>query len=105
MASWFMAFLAIALFASSLTGITPSGRTVIPVGFTIGLGNFPTDIASSPDGRYIAVADEGLAPAIELVDVRRSVVVHRIDLPALWGSLTWTQRGLYAGGAYGGRVY
>ncbi|HTJ28524.1 MAG TPA: bifunctional YncE family protein/alkaline phosphatase family protein [Candidatus Limnocylindria bacterium] len=105
MSSWFSAFLAAAMFASSLSGITPSGRTVQPAGFAIGLGNFPTDAVASPDGRFVAVADEGLTPAIELVDVRKSVVTQRIDLPALWGSLMWTDRALYAGGAYSGHVY
>lgn len=110
MSSWFSFFLATGLFASALSGtaqsgITPSGRPIVPLGFTIGLGNFPTDITPSPDGRFLAVADEGLTPAIEVIDVRRSVIVQRVDLPALWGSLTWTPRGLYAGGAYSGHVY
>jgi YVTN family beta-propeller protein len=98
-----------------------SGRLVNPVGGRTTLGDFPTAVAVSPDGRTAVVSNSGQgegAPeqgdeSLQLVDVRTGVVLqtvrdHEPGKPTFYESgLAWSPNGrhVYATGGGNDQVY
>jgi DNA-binding beta-propeller fold protein YncE len=95
-------------FERGFRALIPDGRVVEPAGHVSFVGNFPAASALSPDGRYLAVADQDYyAPAIEIVAAQRfeDAVIQHIDQPTLFGGLMWTPDGeLLASTGFDGKV-
>jgi len=84
-----------------LEGVTPNNWTLTPAGAQIAVGDRPLGAALSPDGRYLAVSNDGEGTqSLALVDTRARSVVQTIPYRA--------PEALYVGVAWspdGGRVY
>ena len=82
--------------------ITGNGRALHPVGDLIGVGNFPTASALTPDGRFDWVADSGHGKDdVQVVDVAAGKVVQTLPLPGAFGGVAFTPDGrrAYVSGA------
>src|SRR5262249_54774462 len=81
--------------------VTPQGWHVNPAGTQTQLGDKPFGIALSPDGKYLAVTNDGASTqSIMVVDRASSQVVQEIDYDA--------PQGVYVGIAYspdGSKLY
>ena len=81
--------------------ITPQGRYVSPAGTQTELGDKPFGIALSPDGKYLAVTNNGAGTqSIMVVDRATSKVIQTIDYTG--------PEGVYVGIAYspdGSKLY
>ena len=81
--------------------ITPQGWTVTPAGTQTQLGDRPFGIAISPDGKYLAVTNDGASKqSVMIVDRARGTVISEIDYVA--------PQGVYVGIAYspdGSKLY
>jgi YVTN family beta-propeller protein len=95
------------------TAVVTYGWQVTPAGTQVGLGEKPFGAALSPDGRYLAVSNDGThTQTLSLLDVRTRAVVQRIDYArpeALFIGLVWSSDGSKLYAAAGGndkiRVY
>jgi YVTN family beta-propeller protein len=111
---------AVAATASDYAGPHPDGTSVAtygwritPAGQQLPLGEKPFGSALSPDGKYLAVSNDGTnVQSLSLVDVADRKTVQRIDLPrpeALFIGLAWSPDGSTLYAAAGGndkiRVY
>ncbi|HEX4841936.1 MAG TPA: bifunctional YncE family protein/alkaline phosphatase family protein [bacterium] len=78
-------------------GVTPNNWTLAPAGVQIAVGDRPLGAALSPDGRYLAVSNDGQGvQSLALVDVtsRRLVQTLPYHAPdALYAGLAWTSDG------------
>jgi YVTN family beta-propeller protein len=83
------------------TSITPQGWFVSPAGVQTQLGDRPFGIAVSPDGKYLAITNDGASTqSIVIVNESTSAVIQEIDYNA--------PQGVYVGIAYspdGSRLY
>jgi hypothetical protein len=51
------------------TGVTPIGFTVTPAGQQTNLGDLPLNAASSPDGRWLVVSNDGQGTqSVQVID-------------------------------------
>ena len=95
-------------FVHGFRALIPDGRVVEPAGHVSFVGNFPAATALSPDGRYLAVADQDYySPSIEIVAAQRfeDAVIQHIDQPTLFGDIIWTPDGeLLASTGFDGKV-
>jgi len=69
------------------------------VGRSVQLGDLPLNMAASPDGRYIAVTNNGVSTqSIQLIDARKGVVVSATEIAKSWLGLKFSpdSRYLYA---------
>jgi YVTN family beta-propeller protein len=85
----------------------PNGWSLTPVGQSLGLGDLPLNIAVSPGGRYLAVTNNGQSDqSIELIDIRRQVVLDSVPIRRSWLGLTFSEDGkyLYAAGGTDNRI-
>lgn len=78
-------------------GLTPNNWTLTPAGVQIAVGDRPLGAALSPDGRYLAISNDGQGvQSLALVDVtsRRLVQTLPYHAPdALYVGLAWTLDG------------
>jgi len=85
----------------------PNGWSVSPAGRNIPLGDLPLNIAVSPDGRRMAVTNNGQSVhSIQLLDVRTEKVLHTRIVPKAWLGLAFSPDGktLYASGGHDNRI-
>jgi YVTN family beta-propeller protein len=95
------------------TGLTPNHWTLAPAGLSVEIGDRPMGTATSPDGRYIAVSNDGQGvQSLALFDTATRKVVQRIPYSSpesLYLGVAWSPDGktLYAsaGGNNKVRVY
>ena len=85
-------------------GVTllPNGWKIAPVGRHIQIGDLPLNMAMSPDGKYLIVANSGYAkPTMRVVDLDTEHVIQTLQLDDAWYGLAWSPNGrsLYAAGA------
>ena len=80
-----------------LEGITPNNWTLTPAGMQIPIGDRPMGAALSPDGRYLAVSNNGEGTqSLALVSTATGAIVQRIRYrspEALHVGLAWTPDG------------
>jgi YVTN family beta-propeller protein len=78
-------------------GITPGNWTLTPAGTQVPVGDRPLGAALSPDGRYLAVSNDGRGvQSVALVDTATRTVVQSIPYPApeaLYVGLAWSPDG------------
>jgi YVTN family beta-propeller protein len=86
------------------TAVTPIGFTVTPAGQQTNLGDLPLAAASSPDGRWLVVSNDGQGTqSLQVVDTVTSKVTQTLPYPApqaLFVGLAFAPDGktLYASG-------
>jgi YVTN family beta-propeller protein len=86
------------------TGVTPIGYTVTPAGRQTDLGDLPLGAATSPDGRWLVVSNDGQgAQSLQVIDTATNKVTETVSYPApkaLFVGLAFTPDGrtLYASG-------
>ena len=96
-----------------LEGITPNNWTLTPAGAQIPIGDRPMGAALSPDGRYLAVSNDGAGTqSLALVNTASQAVVQRVTYKspeALHIGLAWAPDGQRLFASAGGnnkiRVY
>ncbi len=79
----------------------PNGWSLTPAGRNITLGDLPLNMAVSKDKKYIAVTNNGQSTQmIQLVDVRKEMIVDSLIIPKSWYGLSFSTDGksLYASG-------
>jgi YVTN family beta-propeller protein len=80
-----------------LEGVTPNNWTLTPAGLQIPIGDRPMGAALSPDGRYLAVSNNGEGTqSLALVNTAARAVVQRIPYKspeALHVGIAWTPDG------------
>jgi YVTN family beta-propeller protein len=78
-------------------GITPGNWTLTPAGAQIPIGDRPMGAALSPDGRYLAISNDGQGvQSLALVDTAARAVVQTIPYnspDALYVGVAWTPDG------------
>ncbi len=79
------------------TGITTNNWTLTPAGIQVTVGDRPLGAALSPDGRYLAVTNDGQGvQSLALVDTRARLVVQSIPYhapAALYVGVVWAPDG------------
>ncbi|MFZ5992992.1 MAG: YncE family protein [Deinococcota bacterium] len=84
------------------TGLTPNGWMLTPAGLSVEVGDRPMGMAPSPDGRYLAISNDGQGvQSLVLFDTATKKVVQTLPYPspqALYLGLAWSPDGkaLYA---------
>lgn len=94
-------------------GITPQNLTLTPAGKQIKLGNFPMGGAVSPDGRYLAVTNDGQGTqSLQVVDLHLNQVIQTISYnspEALYVGIAFSPDGKHLYASAGGnnkiRIY
>src|SRR6476620_727793 len=67
---------------------TVNGRKLAPYGKLVGLGNFPTGGATTPDGRFYWTVSTGRGRNdVRIVDVAKQAVVQTIPMPGASGGI------------------
>jgi DNA-binding beta-propeller fold protein YncE len=76
---------------------TVNGRHLAPYGELVGVGNFPTGGAATPDGRYYWVVSTGRGRNdVRIVDVATRKVVQTLPLPGASGGIAMDPGGAVA---------
>ena len=71
----------------------PNGRALQPDGTLVGLGNFPTGGALTPDGRFYWTVSSGFARnEVQIVSVADARVVSTVQLPGASGGIVMDPR-------------
>ena len=85
----------------------PNGWSLTPVGKSLPLGDLPLNLALSPDGKYLAVTNNGQSvQSIQLIDVEKQVVADSREVRVSWYGLVWAgdSRSFYASGGNGNYI-
>ncbi|MBK8924207.1 MAG: bifunctional YncE family protein/alkaline phosphatase family protein [Saprospirales bacterium] len=81
--------------------LLPNGWSLRPAGRSLPLGDLPLNMALSPDGRYLAVTNNGVGRQfIQLVDTKKEKITAGHDIAKAWYGLAFSADGryLYASG-------
>ena len=87
--------------------LLPNGWQLTPAGKMIPLGDLPLNIAIAPSEKLAAVTNNGQSDqSIQLIDLKRGVVVDSIIIGKSWLGLTFSDNGkkLYASGGHGNMI-
>jgi DNA-binding beta-propeller fold protein YncE len=88
--------------------LLPNGWSLAPVGVQIEMGDFPVNIANSPDGKFAAVLHAGYGDhQIRIVSLETNKVISTANLQQTFFGLIFSQDGktVYASGAEDERIY
>ena len=86
---------AVCLLAATPAGAQalPDGRVLQPDGTLVGVGNFPTGGALTPDGRFYWTVSSGFARnGVQIVSVAEARVVSTVQLPGASGGIVMDPR-------------
>lgn len=78
-----------------------TGKLITPVGEQIEVGSFPVNLATSPDGRFIAVSDSGFRQYLTILSGSDDRVVSKIEVGRPRARTDQEKQGLYYGLAFG----
>ncbi|NDC41081.1 MAG: hypothetical protein EBZ77_05950, partial [Chitinophagia bacterium] len=88
--------------------VLPNGWKISPAGTSVPLySDFPMYMAVSPDGRYLAITNNGVsAQSLQLVSARTRRVLHTLPINKAWLGLAFSAdaRTLYASGGNDNRI-
>ncbi|MCC6460290.1 MAG: beta-propeller fold lactonase family protein [Saprospiraceae bacterium] len=87
--------------------LLPNGWSLSPAGRSLPLGDLPLNLAVSPNGRYVAVTNNGVGRQfIQLIDPRKEKVLAELDVDKAWYGLAFSadSRYLYASGGNDNQV-
>lgn len=84
-----------------LPGVLPSGEVLLPNGWTIGavgtqinVGDFPVNMVTAPDKRYLAVLHSGYGEhEIIMLDLQTNKIRSRVSMPQVFYGLTFSHDG------------
>src|ERR1041385_3019047 len=72
----------------------PNGWALTPAGKSLTLGDFPLNMTFSPDGKYLAVTNDGQGiQSLQLVDASRGVLADTREVESAWLGLAWSADG------------
>ena len=63
----------------SLSGTTPTGKQITPLGEQTEVGSFPVNMTSSPDGKFLLVTNCGFRQQLSVLDSTTGQLVSRIE--------------------------
>ena len=92
------------------TGATllPNGWRIAPAGRHIQVGDLPLNMATSVDGRFLVITNNGWTrPTLTVFDTKTEQVTSRVNVDNAWLGLAWAPDGshLYSAGAAENTVY
>ena len=92
------------------TGVTllPNGWRIAPAGRHIQVGDLPLNMATSVDGRFLVITNNGWTrPTLTVFDTKSDQVTSRVNVDNAWLGLAWAPDGshLYSAGAAENTVY
>lgn len=71
--------------------LLPNGWSLTPAGRSLPLGDFPLNLALSPDGRYLAATNNGQGDqSLQLIDARKGQILQSIGVPEAWLGLAFS---------------
>lgn len=82
--------------------LLPNGWRIDPAGRHRQIGDLPLNMMPSPDGRFIAITNNGWsAPTLTIFDTKTAQIIHRAKVQHAWLGLAWHPDGtrLYSAGA------
>jgi DNA-binding beta-propeller fold protein YncE len=82
--------------------LLPNGWRIAPVGRHLDAGDLPLAMALHPDGRHLAITNNGWSkPSLRVVDLERWQVIQKVPLDHAWLGLVWHPDGkrLFSSGA------
>ncbi len=88
--------------------LLPNQWRLTPAGRQLPLGDLPLNMALSPDGRYLAVNNNGWSDhQVIIVDSQKGTVRSQVTIPKSWYGLTFSPDGkfLYVTGAADNLIY
>src|SRR5215831_14409384 len=95
-------------FLDSTTVLLPNRWQLSPAGKTIGLGDFPLNMAMSPDGRYIAINHDGHSRQfVRILDLQTEKTVSEVTVDKSFYGIAFSKNGklLFVSGAADNWVY
>ncbi len=93
---------------SSGATLLPNGWRIAPAGRHIQIGDLPLNMATSVDGRFLVITNNGWTrPTLTVFDTRHEQVTGRVNVENAWLGLAWSPDGshLYSAGAAENTVY
>ncbi|MCC7507088.1 MAG: bifunctional YncE family protein/alkaline phosphatase family protein [Saprospiraceae bacterium] len=94
--------------SDNATVLLPNGWQLSPAGRSLPLGDFPMNLAISPNGRYLAATNNGQGDhSLQLIDARKGKILHNLALPVGWLGLAFSgdSRMLYVSGGNSNAIY
>ena len=88
--------------------LLPNGWRIAPAGRHIQIGDLPLNMATSVDGRFVVITNNGWTrPTLTVFDTKNEQVTGRVTLDNAWLGLAWSPDGsrLYSAGAAENTVY
>ncbi|WP_266367108.1 beta-propeller fold lactonase family protein [Tellurirhabdus rosea] len=85
----------------------PNGWSLTPVGRTLPLGDLPLNMAVSPNGKQLAITNNGQSKqTIQLVDIASEKLLSELEIPKSWVGIRFSPDGskLYASGGNDNRI-
>ncbi|HSD29265.1 MAG TPA: SMP-30/gluconolactonase/LRE family protein, partial [Vicinamibacteria bacterium] len=82
--------------------LLPNGWRIAPLGRHLDAGDLPLAMALHPDGRHLAITNNGWSkPSLRVVDLERWQVIQKMPLDHAWLGLVWHPDGkrLFSSGA------
>jgi DNA-binding beta-propeller fold protein YncE len=81
--------------------LLPNGWRISPAGRHVTVGDLPLAMAESPDGRLLAISNDGYSkPTLSLVDLKTLEVRQKAEVANTWLGIAWHPDGkrLYVSG-------
>jgi YVTN family beta-propeller protein len=88
--------------------LLPNGWRIAPAGRHIQIGDLPLNMASSPDGRFLVITNNGfIRPTLTVLDTKSEQVIGRVAVDNAWLGLAWSPDGsrFYSAGAAENTIY
>ncbi len=95
---------------ATVGSILPNDWHISPAGTQVTVGNLPANGALTPDGRYLAVTNNGCSEKtqeISIVDLQAGKKVSSVQVDSLFLGIAFSTDGheLYVSGGYAGKIY
>ncbi len=88
--------------------LLPNGWRIAPAGRHIQVGDLPLNMATSADGRFLVITNNGWTrPTLTVFDTKNEQVTGRVTVDNAWLGLAWSPDGthLYSAGAAENTIY
>ncbi len=88
--------------------LLPNGWRIAPAGRHVQVGDLPLNMATSADGRFLVITNNGWTrPTLTVFDTKNEQVTGRVNVDNAWLGLAWSPDGthLYSAGAAENTIY
>jgi DNA-binding beta-propeller fold protein YncE len=88
--------------------LLPNGWSLTPAGQSLPLGDFPLNLAVSPNRKLVAATNNGQGThSLQLIDPQAGKVLHSLEIPVGWLGLAFAadNRTLYVSGGNNNAIY